>query len=120
MCERGSGVIVNVIGMAGERPRAGYIAGSMANAALMQMTRALGADSIDHGVRVVGVNPGPIQTERMITQAQTTADMQFGDPSRWQETMKALPGGRAGRSEEHTSELQSLMRNSYAGFCLKK
>src|SRR3546814_10508227 len=24
------------------------------------------------------------------------------------------------RSEEHTSELQSLMRRSYAGFCLKK
>src|SRR3546814_1968210 len=30
----------------------------------------------------------------------------------------ALPG--AGRSEEHTSELQSLMRISYAVFCLKK
>src|SRR3546814_3182113 len=32
-------------------------------------------------------------------------------------------GARAGtgeRSEEHTSELQSLMRNSYAVFCLKK
>src|SRR3546814_8499123 len=36
-------------------------------------------------------------------------------------------GGRAGRyqgerlrSEEHTSELQSLMRSSYAVFCLKK
>src|SRR3546814_2769083 len=27
---------------------------------------------------------------------------------------------RKGRSEEHTSELQSLMRNSYAVFCLKK
>src|SRR3546814_1096403 len=27
---------------------------------------------------------------------------------------------RSGRSEEHTSELQSLMRNSYAVFCLKK
>src|SRR3546814_9920870 len=27
---------------------------------------------------------------------------------------------RQRRSEEHTSELQSLMRNSYAGFCLKK
>src|SRR3546814_9963015 len=25
----------------------------------------------------------------------------------------------AARSEEHTSELQSLMRNSYAGFCLQ-
>src|SRR3546814_4237435 len=34
----------------------------------------------------------------------------------------ALPGGQAGigRSEEHTSELQSLMRISYADFCLKK
>src|SRR3546814_16858249 len=31
------------------------------------------------------------------------------------------PGGGAGRrSEEHTSELQSLMRISYAVFCLKK
>src|SRR3546814_4240917 len=27
---------------------------------------------------------------------------------------------RSSRSEEHTSELQSLMRNSYAVFCLKK
>src|SRR3546814_5444128 len=34
-----------------------------------------------------------------------------------------LDAGRAhlaSRSEEHTSELQSLMRNSYAVFCLKK
>src|SRR3546814_5860705 len=29
-------------------------------------------------------------------------------------------GGAAGRSEEHTSELQSLMRISYAVFCLIK
>src|SRR3546814_1749917 len=29
-------------------------------------------------------------------------------------------GGIIGRSEEHTSELQSLMRISYAVFCLKK
>src|SRR3546814_2090785 len=32
----------------------------------------------------------------------------------------ALVGGGAGRSEEHTSELQSLMRISYAVLCLKK
>src|SRR3546814_2908725 len=29
-------------------------------------------------------------------------------------------GGVLARSEEHTSELQSLMRSSYAVFCLKK
>src|SRR3546814_8978837 len=32
----------------------------------------------------------------------------------------ALSSAVPGRSEEHTSELQSLMRISYAGFCLKK
>src|SRR3546814_8115722 len=40
-------------------------------------------------------------------------------------TAPAMPGGMGGmggmdRSEEHTSELQSLMRISYAVFCLKK
>src|SRR3546814_8487228 len=30
------------------------------------------------------------------------------------------PSRRSSRSEEHTSELQSLMRISYAVFCLKK
>src|SRR3546814_9954759 len=33
---------------------------------------------------------------------------------------RALPISAPPRSEEHTSELQSLMRNSYAVFCLKK
>src|SRR3546814_7009328 len=33
----------------------------------------------------------------------------------------AFPGGvRPGRSEEHTSELQSIMRIAYADFCLNK
>src|SRR3546814_5583603 len=31
-----------------------------------------------------------------------------------------FPASRPDRSEEHTSELQSLMRISYAVFCLKK
>src|SRR3546814_2229963 len=35
------------------------------------------------------------------------------------EAVSALPDP-VGRSEEHTSELQSLMRISYAGVCLKK
>src|SRR3546814_7294767 len=36
------------------------------------------------------------------------------------EIAEALNGLRVARSEEHTSELQSLMRISYAVFCLKK
>src|SRR3546814_4548017 len=34
--------------------------------------------------------------------------------------LERLPGRKLVRSEEHTSELQSLMRISYAVFCLKK
>src|SRR3546814_7005648 len=44
-------------------------------------------------------------------------------PDRWHEhymPAEALASEMADRSEEHTSELQSLMRNSYAVFCLKK
>lgn len=100
MCERGDGVIINVIGMAGERGRAAYIAGSMGNAALMQMTRTIGAESMNHGVRVLGVNPGPTQTERFQLLARANAEKQFGDAERWPETMGNLPGGRGGLSEE--------------------
>src|SRR3546814_8946213 len=40
--------------------------------------------------------------------------------SRVSEWPIARPAMIMSRSEEHTSELQSLMRNSYAVFCLKK
>src|SRR3546814_4696937 len=45
----------------------------------------------------------------------------FADHSRRREEFAdRAPVGSLIRSEEHTSELQSLMRNSYAVFCLKK
>src|SRR3546814_10029921 len=47
-----------------------------------------------------------------------------GRPAGWQRRDLRLANsgrdGLAARSEEHTSELQSLMRISYAVFCLKK
>src|SRR3546814_9730881 len=42
------------------------------------------------------------------------------DPPHWRGTDGGSAGQRHARSEEHTSELQSLMRISYAVFCLKK
>src|SRR3546814_9604436 len=38
----------------------------------------------------------------------------------WRIARAELLASRTMRSEEHTSELQSLMRNTYAVFCLKK
>src|SRR3546814_3955500 len=42
------------------------------------------------------------------------------DPARRRRWGERSGLAREWRSEEHTSELQSLMRNSYAVFCLKK
>src|SRR3546814_2584096 len=40
--------------------------------------------------------------------------------AQWRLALLAARHDKPMRSEEHTSELQSLMRNSYAVFCLKK
>src|SRR3546814_2374318 len=45
---------------------------------------------------------------------------QRGGHGRGEGELVPARGGRPSRSEEHTSELQSLMRISYAVFCLKK
>ena len=54
MKERAEGVIVNVIGYAGERLNSRYIIGTTGNAALMAFTRSAGSESPDYGVRIVG------------------------------------------------------------------
>ena len=100
MCERGRGVIVNIIGGAGERPTAGYIAGSIANAGLMAFSRALGAESPSHGVRVIGLNPSATATDRGVTRWRNQAKQDLGDPERWRELTKNFPFGRPAEVSE--------------------
>lgn len=100
MCEKRRGVIVNVIGNAGARPSAGYFAGAIANAGLMAMTRALGAESPDYGVRVVGVNPVGTETERAVVRLRQRAEKELKDPERWRELVKQAPFGRLTTPDE--------------------
>lgn len=100
MRERRRGVIINIIGAAGENPDSEYIAGSSGNASLMAFTRAMGGTAPRDGLRVVGINPGPVMTERLITLMKTRAGARFGDPERWQEFMKSYAFGRAAKPEE--------------------
>lgn len=97
---RKSGAIVNIIGMAGRAPRAGYIAGGAGNAALIAFTSAIGAAAQASGVKVVGINPAVTKTDRMLTQARTNAKLKFGDEDRWAETLTGLPFGRPIESAE--------------------
>ena len=100
MRERKKGVIINILGAAGENPDFDYVAGSSGNASLMAFTRAMGGTAPRDGLRVVGINPGPVMTDRLVTLMRTRAQTQFGDPERWTEYMKPLSFGRAAKPEE--------------------
>src|SRR5487761_605563 len=100
MRERGAGVIINILGAAGENPDFDYIAGSSGNASLMAFTRAMGGTAPRHGLRVVGINPGPVMTERLVTLMRTRAQDRFGDAERWTELMQGHAFGRAAKPEE--------------------
>src|SRR3546814_8607531 len=71
---------------------------------------------------------GEIDDEDRRQRTRSEIERRFTEPQRdisepgdqREQQRKAGDIDRAQRSEEHTSELQSLMRNSYAVFCLKK
>ena len=100
MKARLGGVIINIIGNGGERLDAGYIAGATGNAALMAFTRALGGASAEDGIRVVGLNPGPVATERLVGLMKSEASKRHGDPTRWREFEAGFPFGRAATVDE--------------------
>ena len=91
MQARGSGVVVNVIGAAGEGPNPNYVAGCMGNASLMMFTKCLGGETIRHGVRVVGVNPGATMSDRHLAHVKLRAERRLGDAERWPELEADLP-----------------------------
>lgn len=87
----GSGVILNVIGAAADRPSPGYIAGAAGNSALVGFSKAMGSTSLRDGVRVLSVNPGLTITDRMTDLLREQAGAKFDDPDRWEELMPNDP-----------------------------
>jgi len=115
MCERKSGVIVNIVGAAARNPNHRYIAGCSANIALNMFTQCLGGESLRHGVRVVAINPGPTVPGRHLPHVMERAKRLLGDANRWPELHAKFPAGRAGRAEE-VAELVLFLASDRAGF----
>lgn len=90
---RGGGVIVNVLGAGSRQKRADYVCGGMGNAALDFLTETLGASSPADNIRVVGISPGGVDTERYraiaAERARVGTDLSVG-----------LPFGRVAAPEE--------------------
>lgn len=101
MADRGTGVIVNVIGAGGKRASPTHLAGGAANAALMLATAGLASAYGPKGVRVVGINPGMVETDRVGEGLVADAALRGKDVATLQaERIAAIPLGRLGRPEE--------------------
>jgi NAD(P)-dependent dehydrogenase (short-subunit alcohol dehydrogenase family) len=102
MKARGGGVILNNIGNGGEICDPNYIEGAAGNAAIMAMTRALGGVSLDDNIRVVGVNPGPVDTTRIYNMLRKFAQIGLGDADRYEELLERYPLKRPAKVQEIT------------------
>ena len=120
MKARGRGVIVNILGNAGERLNAAYIAGSTANAGLMAFTRTLGGVSHADGIRVLGINPGPVATDRLVSLYKQMAQTKLGDASRFEELFKEMSFGRPASADEIASAVSFFAseRSAYTSGCI--
>lgn len=102
MKARGGGVILNNIGNGGEVCDPNYIEGAAGNASIMAMTRALGGRSLDDNIRVVGVNPGPVDTSRIYNMLRKFAENELGDAARYEELLARYPLKRPAKVHEIT------------------
>jgi NAD(P)-dependent dehydrogenase (short-subunit alcohol dehydrogenase family) len=96
------GVIINNIGNGGEIFDPEYIAGTTGNASLMAFTRALGGHSLDDNIRVVGVNPGPVDTDRIYKMLKYRAKEVYDDEARYTELQQNYPLNRPAHIREIT------------------
>jgi 3-oxoacyl-[acyl-carrier protein] reductase len=115
MMARRSGVIVNIIGLAGVAPRWDYVCGAAGNAALISFTRAIGGKTPESGVRVVGINPASTRTDRIIELSKARARQRDGDDSRWEEFLQGLPFGRPAEPEE-IANLAVMLASDRCGY----
>jgi NAD(P)-dependent dehydrogenase (short-subunit alcohol dehydrogenase family) len=111
-------VIINVMGTGAERPQWRYVCGNAANIALNGFTKSLGGRSIDDGIRVVGVNPGAVETERWRGIHMRRAEKILGDASRWREVLNPdQPLNRAGKPEEISNVILFLASERASWVC---
>jgi NAD(P)-dependent dehydrogenase (short-subunit alcohol dehydrogenase family) len=101
MAARGRGVIVNVIGNGGKVAAPTHLAGGAANAALMLATAGLATAYAARGVRVVGVNPGLTDTDRVAEGLLADARLSgVSVEAARARAVEKIPLGRMARAEE--------------------
>jgi 3-oxoacyl-[acyl-carrier protein] reductase len=115
MKARKAGVIINIIGNAAVTHDPEYICGVAGNASLMAFTQSLGSVSVKDGIRVIGINPGPVATDRLVNLMKRKAKDRTGSEDNWQEILKTLPLGR-GATPEEIAAMTAFLASGHSGY----
>lgn len=113
MYGQGSGCIVNNSSIAGLKGTPGLSAYTASKHAVIGITRSVAAEAGPRGVRVVSVNPGPIESRMMDSiNAGQSPDGQAARAA----VSAAVPQGRYGHVDE-VAELVAFLASDAAGYC---
>ena len=101
MGKRGRGAVINIIGSGGKVASPTHLSGGAANAALMLATAGLAYAYASKNVRVVGLNPGVTQTERVAEGLKAEAKRaNVSEEQAYKQMVARLPMGRPAKPEE--------------------
>ena len=81
----------------------------------MSFTKALGGNSLVDNIRVIGVNPGPVDTERIYEILRNRSLKIFGDENHVNELLKKYPLGRPAHVHE-ISDLIAFLVSEKSGY----
>lgn len=112
---QGGGVIINNIGNGGEICDPQYFSGAMANSSLMALTKALGSRSLEDNIRIIGVNPGPVNSGRIYKMLRHRASSDLGDENLYRDLIQKYPLGRPAHLYEIT-DLIIFLASYHSGY----
>jgi NAD(P)-dependent dehydrogenase (short-subunit alcohol dehydrogenase family) len=110
------GRIVNVIGHRGRQPDTQAMPAGVANAGLINFTKALADEVVPYGILVNGVSPCPMETRRLDYMVRAKAQMTgVSEEEARAEFLRDIPIGRFARPDEIAPLIAFLAsgRNSY-------
>jgi 3-oxoacyl-[acyl-carrier protein] reductase len=113
---KAKGTVVNIIGAGGRNASPDFTIGGPVNAALMNFTKAMALRGIKDGVRVAGINPGAIETDRLLRRVAVRMEADGSSEEEARRTMLADLGiARFGRPED-IGKLVCYLAGSAADF----